>query len=61
MRWISKTPPGYVWQDDEWYRETDAKVFIAKIENSRWEGDGENVPFPPKTYVSIDGKLTKLK
>lgn len=44
MRWISKHAPIYIFLDDEWYRETDKKLF--KTDEKKWawvSEDGEEV------------------
>ena len=49
MRWISKTPPGYVWEDDSWFNEKDRKTYMPDMQSRQWRGENEIIEFPPKT------------
>lgn len=52
MKWISRYSPIYIWENDEWLRESDGKVFKASFELSHWiSQDGEKVQFSPKSRI----------
>ena len=47
MRWISKdkSPPVYVWKGDDWFNESNKKIYVANIDNHVWENESGNIPF----------------
>lgn len=50
-RWIASKPPIYVWDRDEWIRETDSKIFVANTSSKEWISEDEKIPFPPKSKI----------
>jgi len=52
MKWISKKPPLYVWEDDEWFNEIDGICYQCDIKQRIWWQTGRtSISFPPKTKV----------
>lgn len=51
MQWISKEQPIYVWKDDTWYNERNAKIYSVDIENQYWFNDEDKVFFTKKTKI----------
>lgn len=53
MKFISKTPPQYVWKDDIWQRDPDDKEFKPDLTLNCWVSVDnemqEKIPFPKKT------------
>lgn len=53
MKWIAshRSPPIYIWHDDEWYNETDKKTYIPNFNSMCWECGGVKFPFTKKVYI----------
>lgn len=58
MKWIAshRQPPQYIWEGDEWYNETNKKIYLADIQNKCWicTDDKEEFlkyPFTKKTKI----------
>lgn len=60
MRWISKEPPLYAWDQDTWYNERDKCVYTCDLAKNCWcqiDDSSKVIPFPKKTKVMGHGKL----
>lgn len=52
MRWISKYPPIYIREGDEWYDEVNKICYQCNIKERTWWQTGRpNRPFQPKTKI----------
>ena len=50
MIWIAKQPPIYVWQDDQWYNESNRCTYKPDFWLGAWIHDTEQpIGFPKKT------------
>ncbi len=49
MRWISKTPPIYVWATDEWYSEKEDITYVPDMKKQVWVSKDKTVPFVKNT------------
>jgi len=51
MRWISKHPPKYAWDGDQWYNETDKSIYTCFVKEFKWKSADAQIEFPDKTML----------
>lgn len=53
MLWKAKesSKPIYVWKDDQWYNESDKRIYYADIDKRLWYNDDRIIDFDKKTKV----------